>query len=98
MMGDILAECRHGLTMDWCAICKNENRTRAGTKNGAAWRHATGPRLVEPHGPHTTAQFSSSCPWCGDDIREGEDEVYLRAGDWLCVSCTRIEDERSSGG
>jgi hypothetical protein len=35
---------------------------------------------------HVCAAFASKCPWCGDDIDEG-DAIVCAEGDWIHSEC-----------
>lgn len=99
-MGDIIGECIHGLTADWCSICKAKKVPRSTSHNEKVWgdfahkgpgstRSAISGDILAAY-PHTIARFDSECPWCGGALEEAVDTVYLVEGSWVCDDCATM--------
>ena len=88
IFAEVLAQCPHGMTADFCRDCKYKPRHHA--VNERSWALSV-PDTFSILSPAMRARYGSDCVDCNQFIAEG-DVIGKRDGLWVCEECARDWD------
>jgi hypothetical protein len=90
-MGEVVAECPHGLTADWCSLCKDKGRAAATKAFRPLPREEFEYHFLQS--PWTKAGYANACADCGETIAIDE-PIGLRSPGWCCNECAHEYDTK----